>query len=283
MLKRALVAFAALVALYSLNACGKKEKQEKAVSEKSVSDKAKPAIVPGEMVLIPAGEFIMGTDSKMPTDWWANPQRKLRLPAFLIDKYEVTFLQYMEFTSKTGHQAERDVKGKTWRDYFSSDKEQFPVVPIGWKDADAYCQSVGKRLPTEEEWEKAARGPNGNAYPWGNEWAEGLGNTVETGLKDPSAIGQFNDVSFYGVHDMLGNTQEWTASWFSAYKGNPRSEELNKHLIGKPRVVRGLSARIPGKNGHLWNRSGILPTQLYDTGFRCAKDATPEDAAKTAK
>jgi formylglycine-generating enzyme required for sulfatase activity len=275
MLKRALVVFAAMVVLCGLNACEKKTKEKQ---EKSVSEEAKPAIVPGEMVGIPAGEFIMGTDSKEPVDSWANPKHKLSLPAFLIDKYEVTNLQYMEFTSKTGYAAEGD-----WRPYFTPDKAQVPVLHISWKDADAYCQSEGKRLPTEEEWEKAARGPNGNAYPWGNEWAEGRSNTFETGVKEPLDIGHFNDVSSYGVHDMLGNVQEYTSSWFSAYKGNPLSEVLNAQLKEKRRVVRGLSARSPGKNGHLWNRSGFRPTDTYDTGFRCAKDATPEEAAKAAK
>jgi formylglycine-generating enzyme required for sulfatase activity len=274
MLKRALVAFAALVAFYSFNACGKKEKQEAAVSEK-----AKPANLPEEMVLIPAGEFIMGTDSKAGADLYANPQHKLSLPAFWIDKYEVTYIQFMEFTSNTGYLAAVDKEGKNWRTYFSSAKEQFPVLHISWNDAVDYCKSVGKRLPTEEEWEKAARGPNGNSYPWGNEWAEGRSNTLETGLKDPAAIGQFNDVSSYGVHDMLGNVQEYTASRFLAYKGNP-----TKGLSDEKRwVVRGLSSKYPGKNGHLWNRSGFLATDLFDTGFRCAKDATPEEAAKKAK
>jgi formylglycine-generating enzyme required for sulfatase activity len=281
MLKRALVVFAAVIVLCSLNACEKKPKKEK--PEEAVSEKANPAIVPGEMVGIPAGEFIMGTDSKAPTDAWANPQHKLSLPAFMIDKYEVTNLQYMEFTSSTGYAAASDNNGNDWRSYFTPDKEQFPVLHLSLKDAEAYCKSVGKRMPTEEEWEKAARGPNGNAYPWGNEWAEGHSNTAEAGVKEPSAIGSFNDVSSYGVHDMLGNVQEYTSSGFSAYKGNPNSVALNKSLPDKRYVVRGLSARIPGRNGHLWNRSGFLPTNLFDTGFRCAKDATPEEAGKAAK
>jgi formylglycine-generating enzyme required for sulfatase activity len=279
MLKRALVVFAAVIVLCSLNACEKKKEKQ----EESVSEKAKPAIVPGEMVSIPAGEFIMGTDSKAPTDAWANPKHKISLPAYKIDKYEVTNLLYMEFTSKTGYAAAVDNNGNDWRSYFTPEKEQFPVLHLSLKDAEAYCKSVGKRLPTEEEWEKAARGPDGNAYPWGNEWEEGHSNTAEAGAKEPTAVGHFNDVSSYGVRDMLGNVQEYTSSGFSAYKGNANSAALNSGLTDKRYVVRGLSARIPGKNGHLWNRSGFRPTDMFDTGFRCAKDVTPEDAAKAAK
>jgi gamma-glutamyl hercynylcysteine S-oxide synthase len=278
MLRNALMVFVALMVLCSLNACRKKENQEKAVPEK-----AAPAIIPGEMLLIPAGEFIMGTNSTAPGDWFANPQHKLSLPAFWIDKYEVTNGQYMEFTGKTGYVGEAEKAGKDWRRYFSSaEKELVPVLAITWKDANAYCKSVGKRLPIEEEWEKAARGPNGNKYPWGNEWMDGRSNTDEVGLKNSSAIGQFNDVSFYGVHDMLGNVQEWTESKFAIYKGNPHDEGLSKVL--KPgetyHVVRGLSAKYPGEKGNLWSRAGLRSIDIYDTGFRCAKDATPEEAAK---
>jgi iron(II)-dependent oxidoreductase len=272
MLKKALVAIAVVVVLSSLNGCGKKETQEEAVSENS-----KAPIVPGEMVLIPAGEFIMGTNSKDPLDSYATPQHKVNLPAFWIDKYEVTNSQYMEFTSKTGYFGEGEKEGKDWRDYFAPDKVRVPVVSITWKDADAYCKWAGKRLPTEEEWAKAARGPDGNAYPWGNEWVDGRSNTAEVGIKDPSDIGQFDDVSYYGVYDMLGNVQEWTASWFAPYKGNTL-----KFPAGY-RAVRGLSARYPGKKGHLWNRSGFPSNSTWDTGFRCVKDATPEEAAKAAK
>jgi gamma-glutamyl hercynylcysteine S-oxide synthase len=277
MLKSAFAAFVALVVLFGLNACGKKEKQGK-----SVPEQVKPAIVPGEMVLIPAGEFFMGTDSTAQEAWYSNPRHKRILPAFRIDKYEVTNLQYMEFTSKTGYVGEGEKEGKDWRLYFTPDKEQFPVLYISWKDADTYCKSVGKRLPTEEEWEKAARGPNGNLYPWGNEWVSGRSNTSEAGLKIPSSIGQFDDVSFYGVHDMLGNVQEWTSSLFPFYPGNPHSDALDPRknnpnfkepkLSEKPRSVRGLSARISGRKGGLWNRSGHPPGLLADTGFRCAKD-----------
>ena len=151
---------------------------------------------------------------------------------------------------------------------------------ITWKDAEAYCKSKGKRLPTEEEWEKAARGPNGFGYPWGNEWAEGRANTYEAGLGKPADIGQFDDVSPYGVHDMLGNVQEWTASWYKTYKGNPKKDPNSGEQF---KVVRGLSSRYKGKVAHLWERTAYVPTALFDFGCRCAKDATPEDVAKAGQ
>ncbi len=271
MIKRGLAAFIVLAALCGLSACGQKNKQEESTA---TGEAAKPAVVPGEMVLIPAGEFIFGTDNK---ENLAYPQQKINLPAFWIDKYEVTNSQFLDFSIKTGYTGEGAKEGKDWRLFFTPDKGLFPVVYITWNDANAYCKSVGKRLPTEEEWEKAARGPNGNAYPWGNEWIDGRSNTYENGPSKPVAIGEYNDVSFYGVHDMLGNVQEWTSSWYATYKGNPKKDPQSGQ---KMRVVRGLSSRYRGKVGHLWDRSAYVPTALYDFGCRCAKDATPEDVAK---
>ena len=156
----------------------------------------------------------------------------------------------------------------------------FPVVYITWNDADAYCKAQGKRLPTEEEWEKAARGTEGFIYPWGNEWQDGMSNTYESGPGKAVAIGEFNDVSPFGVHDMLGNVQEWTASWYSSYKGNPKRDPKSGQTL---RVVRGLASRYRGKMGHLYDRSAQQPNALYDFGCRCAKDATPEDVAQAAQ
>jgi len=271
MLRRGLVLFAVLAVLCSLSACGKKEKQEES---KAAKETAKPAIVPGEMALIPAGEFVFGTNDK---DSKAYPQQKINLPAFWIDKYEVTNAQMLEFTANTGYVGEGDKENKSWRAFFTMDKGMVPVMYITWNDANAYCKSQGKRLPTEEEWEKAARGPNGNVYPWGNEWAEGRSATSEAGYREPKAIGEFDDVSFYGVHDMLGNVQEWTSSKYGPYKGNPKADPLAAQNL---RIIRGLSFRYKARMGHLWDRSAFPPSLLADIGCRCAKDATPEEAAK---
>jgi len=273
MQRKGLTAFIVLTVMCVLSACGQRNKQ----GENQAASEAKPAIVPGEMVLIPAGDFVLGTDNK---ESLAYPQQKLNLLAFWIDKYEVTNSQFLDFAIKTGYTGEGAKEGKDWRLFFTPDKGLFPVVYITWNDAVAYCKSVGKRLPTEEEWEKAARGPSGNTYPWGNEWAEGRSNTYESGPSKPVAIGEFNDVSYFGVHDMLGNVQEWTSSWFVTYKGNPKKDPQSGERF---RVVRGLSARYRGKVGHLWDRSAYPPSALYDFGCRCARDATPEEAAKASQ
>ncbi len=273
MIRRGLIVFLIMTVVFGLNACGKKSEKE----SEAAPEAAKPAVVPGEMVLIPAGDFIFGTDIK---DSLAYPQQKIYLPAFWIDKYEVTNKQFLDFSTSTNYVGEGAKEGKDWRLFFSFDRALFPVVYITWNDANAYCKSVGKRLPTEEEWEKAARGPDGNAYPWGNNWEDNRSNTSEYGTLKQGAVGTFDDVSYYGVHDMLGNAQEWTASWYTTYKGNPKKDPKSGKQL---RVVRGLSAVYRGKLGHLWDRSAYPPEALYDFSCRCAKDATPEDVAKASQ
>ncbi len=262
-----------LIVLYSMfifSACGKRDE---AVLEEAAIEDTEPAVVPGEMVLIPAGEFIFGINEKESS---AYPQQTIYLPAFWIDKYEVTNSQFLDFCIKEGYTGEGAAQGQDWRMFFTPDKAMCPVVYITWADADAYCKSLGKRLPTEEEWEKAARGTDGRRYPWGNEFQSRLTNTYETGPRKLVAIGQYEDISPYGVHDMLGNVQEWTASWYRTYKGNPQKIENSGESF---RVVRGLSYSIYGSKGHIALRSNFAPSALFDIGCRCARDATPEEAA----
>lgn len=257
-------------------ACGPKEQAEETEATEPTQEQAEPEIVPGEMVLIPAGEFIFGTEDKDSFGYF--PARKMSLPAFWIDKYEITNLEFMDFTLESDYVGE-DIDGKSWRIFYSSaDKAYVPAI-LTWNDADAYCKGKGKRLPTEEEWEKAARGTDGFLYPWGNEFEMNRSNTYESGIKEPAAIGRFDDVSPFGVHDMLGNVQEWTASEYKPYKGNPKKDP---NAIPGMRVVRGLGSRHFGKKAKLFERFASLPSAIYDFGARCAKDATPEEAAQAA-
>jgi sulfatase modifying factor 1 len=251
--------------------CGKKE-EPAATTETAVPEK--PAVVPGEMVLIPAGDFILGTNDRESS---AYPQQKVNLPAFWIDKYEVTNAEFLDFAIKTGYSGEGAKEGKDWRTFFTPDKARNPVVYITWNDAGEYCKSLGQRLPTEEEWEKAARGTDGRRYPWGDKWEPNKSNTYEAGMRDTVPIGTFDDVSPFGVHDMLGNVQEWTASWYEPYKGNTQKDP---NFGKRYRVLRGASNYIYGARAHLWDRSAYVPNYLSGFGFRCAKDATPEEAAK---
>jgi formylglycine-generating enzyme required for sulfatase activity len=275
MIKKSLTLFIILFAILGLSACGEKETVEEfeAVPEVEV-----PAIVPGEMVLIPAGEFIMGSDADK--DNIAYPEHKVDLPAYWIDKYEVTNMEFLEFSVETGYMGEGAKEGQDWRLFATPDKIKNPVAYITWNDAVEYCKWRGKRLPTEQEWEKAARGPDGNLYPWGNEWEVNRSNTYESGMMSFMPAGTFEDVSVYGVHDMLGNAQEWTGTWFNTYKGNPKRNPQSGKQI---RVVRGLAYYHKGKPGNLTNRSAQPPMALYDIGCRCAKDATPEDIANAGQ
>ena len=274
MSSKALFALLCLIPLLLIAGCGKKEE---VVTETTTAEPAAAVVKPGEMVLIPAGEFVFGSNDKEKT---SKPEQKVNLPAFWMDKYEVTNAEFLDFAIKTGYQGEGAAEGKDWRQFFTADKAKFPVVFITWNDALTYCKSLGKRLPTEEEWEKAARGPNGFRYPWGNTWEAGRSNTFESGLREPTGIAQFEDVSPYGVYDMLGNVQEWTGSWYKAYKGNTQPDT---NFGERYRVVRGASSRIYGSRSFLTDRSAYLPKSLYDFGCRCAKDATPEEAAQAAQ
>jgi formylglycine-generating enzyme required for sulfatase activity len=281
MIRKTTYAFTLIILLFALAACGQKEEaQPETQATPAVQT---PAITPGEMVLIPAGEYIIGSNEKDPENpkqfTNAYPEHKVKLPAFWIDKYEVTFREYLDFSTNTMYIAEGQEEGKTWRTFFSYDKANQPVVYITWKDADAYCKGVGKRLPTEAEWEAAARGPNGYRFPWGNEWEPNRSNTADAGFHVPVDIGKFNDVSPFGVYDMFGNVQEWTEDLFKAYKGNPRAGE--QQFNSGYKVLRGLGSRYQNtKSSGLWARSASIPSYLADYGCRCAKNATPEEAAK---
>ncbi len=273
MIRKTFIFLLSVIMVFSLAACGTKEEAVTKTEKPSVPEK--PAVTPGEMVLIPAGEFILGSNDEK--DSPAFPQSKMNLPAYWIDKYEVTNYEFLDFAVKTGYSGEGAKEGKDWRSFFTPDKAKYPVVYITYNDAEAYCKSLGKRLPTEFEWEKAARGTDGRRYPFGDKWDAALSNTYEAGMRQPTNVGQYQDVSPYGVYDMLGNVQEWTASWYQPYKGSNRKDKFFGQTY---RVVRGASSRIYGARAHLWDRSAYLPKSLYDFGCRCAKDATPEEAAK---
>jgi formylglycine-generating enzyme required for sulfatase activity len=171
-----------------------------------------------EWTEIPAGEFLMGTPEdeveqlvqKYKSVCFRHevPQRRVYADTFEISKYPVTNAQFTEFVRATGHS--RGV----WP-YESYD--DFPDHPVAWVnlyEAQAFCQWARCRLPTEAEWEKAARGPDGFRYPWGNEWEDDRCNSRESGLMMTTPVGQYpQGASPYGVHDMAGNVWEWTSGW----------------------------------------------------------------------
>ncbi len=285
MIRKANCVLALIIVALAMGACGTKENATpKAETAAPAVDT--PKVVPGEMVLIPAGEYVIGTNENDPEKknefTNAYPEHKVKLPAFWIDKYEVTGKEYLDFSINSSYVAEGEAEGKTWRTFFSPERAYNPVTYITFKDAEAYCKGVGKRLPTEEEWEAAARGPNGNRFPWGNEWEPNKANTLDAGFRAPVDVGKFEgDVSPFGVRDMFGNVQEWTASTLKPYPGNKFAGSMS--FPAGYRVIRGLGSRFTGaKSAGLWIRAAWPPSYLADFGCRCAKDATPEEAAKAA-
>jgi len=297
---------------------------------------ADQSVVDG-MVSIPAGEFKMGSNKEENVAMWRDanalnpygfndrlyvderPMHKVALPAFMIDKYEVTNAQYREFVNYTRHRVpfmwarngynlsddylsylplkelrqiaidkfmlDMDVTTMTQKALLAelqkiqTARDSMPVAAVTWFDAGNFCKWSRKRLPTEAEWEKAARGPDGFEYPWGNKWDATKINTMSEDDEAPySPVGSYpGDVSPYGVFDMAANVAEWVEDWYDAYPG---AEASDIKFFGKTqRVVRGGMA----SSGHYDSlsvvfraakRTHLLPnTALIDLGFRCAKDA----------
>ncbi|MBC7932011.1 MAG: SUMF1/EgtB/PvdO family nonheme iron enzyme [Rubrivivax sp.] len=221
-----------------------------------------PTPPPG-MAYVPGNEFTMGNNAG---DESERPQHKVTVNPFFIDINEVTREDYEKFVSATGHRAPAGwVNG-----HYPPGTAKWPVTGVDWDDANAYAKSVGKRLPTEEEWEAAARGTDGRRYPWGNEWSKGLAN-ADSPQGGFSAVGSSKGASPYGLFDMVGNAWEWTAGDFVAYPGG----SLPGQATGKLKVIRG---------GCFLSRPDQATTTIrvgwparggdeYDnTGFRCAKD-----------
>jgi formylglycine-generating enzyme required for sulfatase activity len=219
----------------------------------------------GPMVLVSAGSFVMGS-SAVPNE---GPARTVYLPAFYIDKYEVSNARYRAFTDSTGY---FQPSAPSWDpDYFA--KGSFPVLNVSWRDAQAFCVAAGKRLPSEAEWEKAARGSSPGSRFWANWTVDGLANLKRAGPAAPSPIGAFPaDVSPFGAYDMAGNVHEWVNDQYGLYSGNPVSLDE----AGTAKVVRGGSFVLsPQELSPSWRaslESSIDPGKDSPVGFRCAAD-----------
>ena len=221
-----------------------------------------------EMVLIPAGEFIMGSNEFGPE----TPQRTVHLPDYYIDIYPVTNQEYKVFMDSTsalppGHWGGFDIpKGL----------ENHSVHRISWFQAKMYAEWTGKRLPTEAEWEKAARGTDGRRWPWGNEFDEknalvwDRGEFVMTLPVDAHPGG----VSPYGVYEMGGNVEEWTADWYEAYPGSTyKGNAYGKKFI----ALRGGSSFFTQNHARCAYRCFTRPEDsgigdIAGCGFRCVLD-----------
>jgi formylglycine-generating enzyme required for sulfatase activity len=264
-----------------------------------------------EMVLVPAGDFLMGSRREEIVDAQRQcrrlsttslcdrfddevPSHVVFLDAFYIDRYEITNARFSRFVHETGYRttAEREgssvlwqrrtgwvkTEGAEWRrpkGPGSSAEPRHPVVHVSWYDAEAYCTWSGNRLPTEAEWEKAARGTDRRKYPWGDAWDSRKANAEYT-VGTAAAVGSYPaGASPYGVEDLAGNLAEWVADWFDAtyYKNsperNPQGPTRRDH-----KVLRGGSWDNPSWSVTVTFRRSNVPTMRIDlAGFRCARDA----------
>ena len=251
------------------------EESEAEAAEEEVVEEMAPSIT-DDMVLIPAGSFTMGQDGSKPKN---GPAHAVDLPDYEIDRFEVTNDDFNVFVEATGYVTfAEENSSKNWRDA-AVDKGNHPVVYVTWNDAKAFCEWAGKRLPSEAEWEKAARGADGRIYPWGNDFpgeaevAE-FGNLYETGLRSTFPVGAFGQgASSFEVYDMAGNVREWVEDFFLAYPG--AAADADPFFGEENRVNRG-GGWFDGQDGELvttYNRNAGPPDTSAndDIGFRCAR------------
>ena len=234
------------------------------------------------MVLIPAGEFIMGTDkideenthqkigAIKPLYLDQHPIRKIFLDAYYIDKYEVTNDEYKKFLDASGY----DELPSHWENgSYAYGTEKYPVTHVTWREALSYALWTQKTLPTEAQWEKAARGPDGRVFPWGDDYEKGKSNIDIDGIRALAKVGSYpGDISPYKVYDMAGNVMEWTMNWYLPYPGNTyKNPRFGKIL----KVLRGNAFQ---KAGHYFldayrysfARTEADPSEYFENvGFRC--------------
>ena len=242
-------------------------------------------VVSHEMVQIPSGGFVMGTTPEeeqwlKDTGWWKDwmkneePAHTVHLDAYYMDKYEVTNAQYGGFMKATGRSAP-----EYWNDSRFNPLDQ-PVIGVTWQDAEAYCKWAGRRLPTEAEWETAARGTDRRQFPWGNEtptceyavMCRELGHGCGKGR--PWPVGSKpKGASPYGAYDMAGNVWEWVNDWYdNAYYSRSPNRNPTGSESGDHKVLRGGSwYNFDPRNLRAAFRDGYPPdSKSIFVGFRCA-------------
>ncbi len=229
---------------------------------------------PNAMTPIAAGEYKRGSNYRLPDE---GPQYIVDVKAFQIDKYEVSNLQYKQFIDATNRKSPSHFRNRT----YPEGKVDHPVVQVSWNDAHAYCEWAGKRLPTDIEWEKAARGTDGRDYPWGDEFDVTKVNSPVRWKSlniegDTMPVGSLEaGKSPYGLYDMSGNVWEWTDSWYTQYPGNTWPSENYGELY---KTLKGgswwdCSYYQCGVSAPVFNRSYFKPNVKNSSmGFRCAKD-----------
>jgi len=226
----------------------------------------------GSMIGIPAGKFLMGDNGGQPDE---RPQREVTLNAYLVDLFEVTVGEFRQFVIaknwQTGAEKEGKPREQTWRLDDVPSRYDYPVRFVSWWDAEAYCTWAGKRLLTEAEWERAARGTDARRYPWGNDFdAARVSNN-----QGPAMSGWFGaGISPAGSYDMAGNVWEWVQDWYDPQfygypnvNDNPRGPER-----GDQKVLRGGSFTNPPDDLRTTRRIKNDAGSVHlDVGIRCGK------------
>jgi formylglycine-generating enzyme required for sulfatase activity len=221
----------------------------------------------------------MGSDPAKDRDAhdYEQPQHTLHLPDYYIAKTPVTNTQYAAFLQATSHKH----PGHWKRGRLPTGKEDHPVVRVTWHDAVAYCnwlaELAGKpyRLPSEAEWEKAARGANGRIYPWGDEWHSDRCNSGENDVNDTTPVSTYPDgASPYGLLDMAGNVSEWTRSLYQYYPYDPNDGREDPEASGS-RVLRGGSGNINRRSLRCACRDILFGNLSRDVGFRVVFPGSP--------
>lgn len=262
-----------------------------AVAQAAVDEPAAGPI-PFDWVEIPEGEFLLGSDpTRDPLAYPSElPQQAVTLPVFFVARVPVTVAQFATFVADTGHQTTAEargfckvhtastwkkVSGATWRTPHGpassvQHKQDHPVTCVSWYDAAAFCQWAGVRLPTELEWEKAARGPVGRIFPWGDDPADAGQCNFGLHIGDTTPVTRYpTGASPYGVLDLSGNTWEWTASRWRADYSTPDEQQIAGDT---GRVVRGGSFADGARSVRCATRIFDQPASCVDVfGFRVAR------------
>jgi formylglycine-generating enzyme required for sulfatase activity len=216
------------------------------------------------MVTVPAGWFVMGQDEGPRSN---RPQHSVYLDTFAIDRTEVTNTAFAKFITGTSYQA------AGWNEKLLEAHTNEPVVGVLWHEADAYCRWAGKRLPTEAEWEKAARGADGRRYPWGDAWDSTCANTAENNHAGVLPVGSFPaGASPYGALDMAGNAAEWVNDYFdfNYYTYAPNHNPLGPSAV-MDHGLRGGSWASPYQQVQTFFRDSSHSVRPNPpVGFRCA-------------